>query len=168
MTFQVFTTKRDQLSEPVVIMAPNEIILAQLVTYFILPMDDELDVNTVFYWNLREVEDLSVADRTKRKIEQIPYTIPMGFNLRVKANTLHTNSRKRIARCEFGSVPMCFSMEEDATVGKLRDRMIDWMKQRGQGEDWMLDRPDNEVIDFDYAYPVEALVRSVPIKIFLK
>jgi hypothetical protein len=105
--------EKTSIFEPVPTMAPNEITLAQLVTYFILPHGLDLDVSSVFYWNLEEVEDPRKADKTKRMLVQIPYQIPLGFNLRVKVNTLHENSRKRIARCKFGSVPMCFSMAED-------------------------------------------------------
>jgi hypothetical protein len=45
-------------------------------------------------------------------------------------------------------------IEQDALVSQLKARMIDWMKQRNQGEEWTLDRPDNEAVDFDYVYPV--------------
>jgi hypothetical protein len=134
MSFQVFTIEKTEISKPVQIVAPNEITLAQLVTHFILPDGLNVDVSSIFYWNLREIEDPQKADKTKRMIEQIPHRILMGFNLRVKCNTRHENSRKRMARCKFGSVPMCFSMPEDATVGRLRERVVDWMRQRGQGE----------------------------------
>jgi hypothetical protein len=75
---------------------------------------------------------------------------------------------KRMARCGFGSVPMCFAMTEDATIGRLKERVIDWMKQRGQGEDWTIEGADREVVDFDYEYQVEPIEREVPLRIFLK
>jgi hypothetical protein len=92
----------------------------------------------------------------------------LGFNLRAKVTTLHENSRKRIARCKFGSVPLCFSIAEDATVGRLRERVVDWMKQRCQGEDWTIEGADNEVVDFEFEYPVTAIEREAPINIYLK
>jgi hypothetical protein len=168
MSYQIFTIEKTQFKEPVEIFAPNEISLAQLVTYFILPTRVQLDVGSVFYWNLREIEDPSRSDKTKRMLEQIPHRIPMGFNLRVKCNTLHENSAKKVARCKFGSVPRCFAMAEDATIGRLKGLVADWMKQRGQGEDWTTDGADREVIDFDYEYQVIPIEREVPLRIFLK
>jgi hypothetical protein len=167
MSYQIFTIEKTQFSEPVEIFAPNEISLAQLLTYFILPTGIQLDVGSVFYWNLREIEDTS-RDKTKRKIEEIPDKIPLGFNLRVKCSSLHENSMKRMARCKFGSVLMCFAMAGNATLGRLKERMKDWMRQRGQGEDWTIAGPDNEAIDFEWEYQVEAIEREQPVKIFLK
>jgi hypothetical protein len=57
---------------------------------------------------------------------------------------------------------------EDATVGRLRERVVDWMRQRGQGEDWTIGGADREAIDFDFEYPVTAIEREVPIDIYLK
>jgi hypothetical protein len=37
MTYQIFTIEKTPFGEPVQILAPNELTLAQLVTYFILP-----------------------------------------------------------------------------------------------------------------------------------
>jgi hypothetical protein len=160
--------EKTPVGEPRQIFAPDEITLAQLVSYFVLPEMRNLDVGTVFYWCLEEVADESKADKTKRRIVQIPYNIPMGFVLRVKANTLHENSRKRTARCKFGSVPLCFSRPEDGTVGRLRERVIELLRQRGQGEDWTIEGPEREVIDFEYEYPVVPTEREIPIQIFLK
>jgi hypothetical protein len=168
MTCQVFTIEKTPFGEPVQIQAPNEITLTQLVTYFILPSGIQLDVGSVFYWDLREVEDPSKADKSKRMLEQIPGQIPLGFNLRVKVNTLHENSTKRMARCKFGSVPMCCAMPIDARVGRLRERVTEWMRQRGQPENWTLGRADNEAVDFDYEYPVTVEAREEIIRIYLK
>jgi hypothetical protein len=44
MSYQIFTIEKTPLGEPVVIHAPNEIALAQLVTFFILPTGTQLDV----------------------------------------------------------------------------------------------------------------------------
>jgi hypothetical protein len=125
MTYQVFTIEKTPFGEPVQILSPNELSLSQLVTYFILPTGIQLDVGSVFYWNLEEVPDPSKADQSKRTLVPIPSQIPLGFNLRVKMNTLHQNSTKRMARCKYGSVPMCFAMPTDATVGRLRERVTD-------------------------------------------
>jgi hypothetical protein len=83
---------------------PNEITLAQLVTYFILPAGSNWDVSTVFYWCPEEIEDK--ADKTKRELTMTPQVIPTGFVLGVKANTLRDGSSKRMAQCIYGSVPM--------------------------------------------------------------
>jgi hypothetical protein len=148
MTYQIFTIEKTPFGEPVQILAPNEITLAQLVTYFILPTGIQLDVGSVFYWNLEEVPDPTSASG-KKMLAEIPYNITMGFNVRVKYNTLHENSSKRLARCKSGSVSMCFAMPINATVGRLRERVTDWMAQRGQPDNWTLGREDHEVIDFD-------------------
>jgi hypothetical protein len=44
MSFQLFSMQNTAVTEVIVINAPNEITLAQLVTYFILPLDLEFDV----------------------------------------------------------------------------------------------------------------------------
>jgi hypothetical protein len=50
MEFQIFTMEKTMYYGPVSILAPNEISLAQLVAYFILPEKSLFDVNTAFYW----------------------------------------------------------------------------------------------------------------------
>jgi hypothetical protein len=127
-----------------------------------------LDVGSVFHWNLREIEDTSKADKTKKTLEQIPDKIPPGFNLRVECNSLHENSLKRMARCKFGSVPMCFAMPEDAPLGRLKERVRDCMNQRGQGVDWTISGADREQIDFDFEYEVEPIEREIVYTIVLK
>jgi hypothetical protein len=164
----VFAIEKTPVCEPTEIDAPNESALAQLVTYYILPAGRDLDVATVFYWCLEEVEDKSPSSKSKKALVQIPYNLPMGFVLRVKASSLRENSSKRIASCKFGSVPMCFAMPRDATIGRLKERVADWMKQRGQGEDWTIEGEDSEVIDFDFPYQVTPIQREMPIIIFLK
>jgi hypothetical protein len=159
MSYRIFTIEKTQFSEPVEIFAPNEITLAQLVTYFILPTGIQVDVGSVFYWNLREIEDPFKADKTKRMLEPIPDKIPLGFNLSVKCSSLHENSLKRMARCRFGSVPMCFAMTEDAPLGRLKERVREWMNQRGQGEDWTIEGNDREQIDFEGEYNVIPIER---------
>jgi hypothetical protein len=91
MTYQIFTIEKTPFGEPVQILAPNEITLSQLVAYFILPTGIQLDVGSIFYWNPEEVPDPSRTG-AKTTIVEIPDRIPLGFNLRVKCNTLHENS----------------------------------------------------------------------------
>jgi hypothetical protein len=157
MTYQIFTIEKTPFGEPVQILALNEITLSQLVTYFILPTGIQLDVGSVFYWSQEEVPDPSRSG-AKMTLVEIPDRIPLGFNLRVKCNTLHENSSKRMARCKYWSVSICFAMPIDATVGRLRERVTIWMAQRGQADNWTLGREDNEAIDFDYEYLVAAVV----------
>jgi hypothetical protein len=168
MAFEIFTMEKSTFYGPVVIHAPNEISLAQLVTYFILPEKSDFDVSTDFYWCLEEVEDKSVKDKTKKTLVQIAHKIPPGFVLRVKASTLHDNSSKGMVRCKYGSVPMCFAMPENSAVGRLAERVRDWMSQRGLPDDWTLGRPDDKAKDFEYEYPVTVPDREQPIKLFLK
>jgi hypothetical protein len=85
MAFQLFTMQNSEVTNVIVINAPNEITLAQLVTYFILPLDIEFDVGSVFYWNLLLIDDVTSSSTPKKKIvEEIPAKIPTGFTLRVK------------------------------------------------------------------------------------
>jgi hypothetical protein len=59
-------------------------------------------------------------------------------------------------------------IEQSARVGELKAKMINWMSQRGLGDEWELDRPDGEAIDFGYQYPVVEASRERPFNIFLK
>jgi hypothetical protein len=102
MTYQIFTMEKNPIGDPVEIFAPNEISLAQLVTYIILPTGIQLDAGSVFYWNLREIEDPSKADKSKKTLEEIPDKIPQGFNLRVKCSSLHDRSTKKMAHVRYG------------------------------------------------------------------
>jgi hypothetical protein len=164
--FQVFTMEKTPIDSPTPIDIPNEITLAQLVTYFILPAGGDWDVSTVFYWCPGEIENKS--DKTKRDLILTPQIIPISFVLRVKANTLRDGSSKRMTQCLYGSVPMCFLIEQNARVSDLKDKAINWMAQRGLGDNWTLDRPDNENVDFDYRYSVIKPDADEPFTIFLR
>jgi hypothetical protein len=164
--FQVFTMGKTLVDSPTPIDIPNEITLSQLVTYFILPAGGDWDASTVFYWCPEEVENKS--DKTKRDLILTPQVIPIGFVLRVKANTLHDGSSKQMAKCIYGAVPMCFMVDQNSLVGDLKTRAINWMVQRGLGNDWTLDRPDNENVDFDNQYQVTKPDADEPFTIFLR
>jgi hypothetical protein len=168
MTYQIFMIDKAPIGEPVDIIAPNEISLAQLITHFVLPSGIDLDAGSVFYRNLREEEPAPGENKTKRKIEQIQMKIPPGFNLRVKCSSLREASRKKMAHVKFGIVRMNFAMAPNDTMGRLKERVADWMNQLGQGPDWTIDRPDREEIEFEYEFEVVPLVREVPVRIFLK
>jgi hypothetical protein len=170
ISYQVFTMDNTAVTEPIVITAPNEITLAQLVTYFILPSDigAYLDVASVFYWNLREIVDVTKADKTKRTFEAIPEKIPIGSNLRVKCSSLRDGSNKKVVNCSFEGVHLPFPMPVDALLERLKARVSDWMKQRGQGPDWTVDGPDREAIDFDFEYPIIPISRDMLVKVYLK
>jgi hypothetical protein len=150
------------------ILAPNEITLSQLVTHFILPPGRDLDVGSVFYWNLREEEPAPGEDKAMRKLQQIPTKIPNGFNLRVKCSSLHDDQRKKMAHVKWGTARMNFAMLPEDTMKRLKERVADWMNHQGQGPDWTIDRPDNEEIEFNHEFEVIPLVREVPVRIFLK
>jgi hypothetical protein len=153
------------IDNPAPVDIPNEITLAQRVTFFILPAGGHGDVNTVFYWCPEEI----VKDGRREYIE-IPHNIPIGFVLRVKANTLHDVQDNRMAKCTYGSVPMCFMIDQRANVGQLKAREFDWMVQRNLGSDGTLDNApnDNEAIDFDLVYPVIAANADPQLTIFLR
>jgi hypothetical protein len=168
MTCQIFAIDKTPIGEPVEILAPNEITLAQLVAYFILPSGISLDVGSVFYWNLLETEKKPDEDRTTRSVEEIPQVIPPGFNLMVKCSSLREASTKKMAHARFGSAHMIFAMPPNNTLGRLKKRVADWMNQSGQGLDWTIEGPDNEAIDFEWEYEVIPSVREVPLRIFLK
>jgi hypothetical protein len=117
MKYQIFTIEKNPIGEPVE-------ILAQLVTHFILPSGINLDVGSLFYWNLREIEQApEEKDKTKRDLEQIPMVIPQGFNLRVKCNTLRDAARKKMAHVKWGSVKMNFAMDPNDTMRRLKERV---------------------------------------------
>jgi hypothetical protein len=122
----------------------------------------------VFFWNFLQMPDTSKGDKTKRTVQAIPENIPVGFNLRVKCSSFRENSTKKIVKCRFGSVLMPFAMPEDATLGRLKERLADWMNQRGQGPDWTIEGRDREQIDFEFTYEVIPLIREVPMKIYLR
>jgi hypothetical protein len=165
MTYQIFTMDNTPIGEPEVIQAPNEITLVQLVAFFILPTGIQLDVGSVFYWNLPRTENKSVKDKT---LEEIPALIPVGYNLRVKCSSLRDGSMKVMAHAHYGSAHMAFAMMSNDTVGKLKARAIEWMNQSDQGMNWTIDRPDTDVIDFEYDYEIIEAVREAPVRIFLK
>jgi hypothetical protein len=168
MSYQIFTTEKKPIGDPVEIFAPNEISLAQLVRYIILPTGIQLDASSVFYWNPREIEDPTKTDKTKKILEEVPGIIPRGFNLRVKCSSLRDHSTKKMAHVRFGTSLMNFAMAEDAKLGRLKERVADWMTQRGQRPDWAVEGSDREDIDYGFEYEVVQIEREVPVRIFMK
>jgi hypothetical protein len=137
---------------------------------FILPTTGyTLDANTLFTWCLEIVEDKSKADKTKRTVIQIPNQIPVGFALRVRVSSVHEGpSRKRLVHCSFRAAHFYFGMELNATLRKLAKRAVEYMRERGQGEDWTIEWNANEQIDFDFEYLVVPTPHAVEIEVFLK
>jgi hypothetical protein len=151
------------------IVIPNEITLAQLVTYCVLPTGMELDVDSAFYWHLPRIEDKSEKDKSKWKVEgAVPDKIPHGFTSKVKCSSLHDGSTKQLAHCQFGAVIMHFSLAPDAHLDRLKTRLSAWMESRGQGPDWTVEGPDREAIDFTHEYEVVPSAVEIPIRVFLK
>jgi hypothetical protein len=105
-----------EYSELMGVVIPNEITLAQLVTYFVLPTGIELDVASAFFWYLPRVEDLAEKDKSKWKVEEIPDKIPSGFTLKVKCSSLRDGSDKRLAHCRFGDALCAGSRRNFGTV----------------------------------------------------
>jgi hypothetical protein len=167
VTYQLFTMEKEQVGDPVNISVPNEISLSQLVTYFILPAGRDFDVGTTFFWCLKEISR-DKGDKTKCELEQIPAKIPESFNLRVKCTSLRSASTKKMEHVKWGAVLMNFAMAPNDTMKRLKERVADWMNQRGQGPQWTIDRPDDEEIEFSSEFEVVPLVRDVLVRIFLK
>jgi hypothetical protein len=63
---------------------------------------------------------------------------------------------------------MPFLMPSNATLGRLKERLTDWMNQQGQGRDWTIEGSDREAIDFSFEYEVIPSIQEVPLKIYLK
>jgi hypothetical protein len=132
---QVFTMEGSEVTEVMGVVIPNEITLAQLVTYCVLPTGMELDVDSAFYWYLPRVEDRNEKDKSRWKVEEIPDKIPLGFTLKVKCSSLHDGSTKQLAHCRLGDVLMHFSLAPDAKLERLKGRLSEWLRLRGQGAD---------------------------------
>jgi hypothetical protein len=73
-----------------------------------------------------------------------PHGAHHSGHLDVKANILHDCSDKRMAKCIYETIPMCFMIDRRANVGQLKARAIDWMNQRNFGTDWKLGNADND------------------------
>jgi hypothetical protein len=63
---------------------------------------------------------------------------------------------------------MVFAMPPNDTLGRLKERVADWMNQSGQGPAWTIEGPNHEVIDFEWEYEVIPSDVEVPLRIFLK
>jgi hypothetical protein len=168
MAFQLHSMQGTEATEAITIQAPEEITLAQLVTYFILPLGIEFDVGSVFYWYLPLIEDESSSSPGKKKVQEIPATIPIGFTLRVKCSSLQDNSHKKMAHCRWQSILLPFQMHESDTLDRLKGRAAEWLRLQGQGDQWTIEGGDREAIDFTFTYEIIPLVVEAPITIFLK
>jgi hypothetical protein len=100
------------------------------------------------------VQDKSTSDKTKMTVVRIPGRIHAGFNLRIMANTLRANNdgRKQVT-CAFGTAKIRFTLRENETLGRLSALATDWIKQRGQGDQWQIEGNPREAIDFYFEYP---------------
>jgi hypothetical protein len=59
-------------------------------------------------------------------------------------------------------------MASDATLERLKQRMVEWMRLRGQGPDWTIEGRHREVIDFSHEYEVIPKVYEIPMRVFLR
>jgi hypothetical protein len=85
------------------------------------------------------------------------------------ANTLDENSDgRRQATCVFGSAKVRFTMRENETVGRLAAMAVDWMKQRGQDNQWQIEGNPREAIDFEFEYPIIPIPQVEGVTIYLK
>jgi hypothetical protein len=168
MSFQLFSMQGTPVTELIVFRAPNEITLAQLVTYFILPLDLEFDVGSVFYWNLILEKDESSSNPDKKRVQVIPAKIPVVFTLRVKCSSLQDGSDKKMTHCRWQSITMPFQMHKNDALGRLKTRMAEWLRLQGQGGDWTIAGNDLEAIDFDHTYGISPIEVEAPVMIYLK
>jgi hypothetical protein len=169
-TWQLFTIEKIPYNEPVLVDIPSEITLAQLVSTYILPSGfDRPDSNTAFQWTPEVVPDKSKSDKTKLKVIPVPRRIPPGSNRRVMANTLHADDvGRKQATCVFGAARIPFTLHEGETVGRLAAMAIDWMKQRGRGDQWQIEGNPREAIDFEFEYRITAIHEVEEVTIYLK
>jgi hypothetical protein len=166
---QLFTAERTPYGELFSVDVPNEIVLEQLVTFYILRVYDRPDANTVFQWSLEEMEAKDKKDKTKRIVIDIPQRIPIGFTLRVRASSLHQHmGGRRIVQCSFGSARVNFTVKENDEVGRLTAIAEDGMRQRGQGTQWIIEGNPREAIDFEYCYPIVPIPEEEEVSIYWK
>jgi hypothetical protein len=168
MGLQLHTMQGTEVTEVLTIHPPEEITLAQLVTYFILPLGIEFDVGSVFYWHLPLVKEESSSDPNKKKPQEIPYNIPIGFTLHVKCSSLKDHSNKKMAHCRWQGIIMPFQMHKKDTLDRLKGRAAEWLRLQGQGDQWTILGNDREAIDFEATYDIIPLNVEAPITIFLK
>jgi hypothetical protein len=164
----MFTNENYPHNEPVPVLAPEEITLAQLVTHYILPAGyGNLDSNTVFVWRRKLVQDRSRSG-LKKTVKLIPEKIPAGYKLPVMANTLHTSRDRKQVTCVYGAAKIRFSFLLGETLERLSAAVVAEMITRGQGNQWFIEGNPREEIDFDYEYPILPIPQSEEVNIFLK
>jgi hypothetical protein len=157
------------VNEPVPVDVPNEIALEHPVSFYILPTYDRLDANTVFRWCLEELTSKDKKDEKKREIVQIPQRIPIGFNVRVMAITSSGHERTKISSMCFRSSKSQFygSREWNSkSIGGDRGGLDE--AARSGNSPWMINRDQNESIDFDYEYPIVPIPEEEEVTIHLK
>jgi hypothetical protein len=96
-------------------------------------------VNTVFQWCLEEREVTKSSkksnkpDKMTREIVQIPYILPPGFNLRVRANSLHKIATgKKLVELSFGVFHFYVAIRTDATLENLNASAAAVLEAKGQ------------------------------------
>jgi hypothetical protein len=140
-------------------------LLLLLLTGHIPSGSRNYDRNTLFSWNLEEREDKTKKDNAKRKIVQIPQIVTPGFNLRVKANTLHSgDSGKKLVELAFGSARFHLAMPENATLENLAATM-QWS---GQGDQWHVEGNPKEAVEFGFCYQALPTQTIPEVETFLK
>jgi hypothetical protein len=102
------------------------------------------------------------------KVVQVPGRIPAGFNLRVLANTLHSDNDKRQVTCAYGVAKIRLSFRLGETLERLSVAVVAEIVNRGQGNQWFIEGNPREEIDFDYEYPILPIPRPEEVTIFLK
>jgi hypothetical protein len=154
--WQLFTNEKEEVAPPVQVLIPNEITLSQLVAYAIVPeYRGRFDINTCFKWCLEEIQVQQKKgekiDKTKREMVPIPMQFPEGFVLRVSASSIHKDDRgRRLVEVRYQGAHLYLTIRTDATIETLKTAIVNLMRERGLGDQWMTEREPHEAIDFDY------------------
>jgi hypothetical protein len=160
VTWQLITNDHKPLGQPVEIRVPKEITLAQLVSFVVVPrVEGKFDASTVFQWCL-EKDELDYA---------IPYTVPTGYHLKVKANTVRLGDNdKRLVELAFQDTHFHLGMRPDAMLETLNQAVVENTMARGPGDQWYVEGSPREAIDFEYCYSVLPIPAVAEIDVFIK
>jgi xylose isomerase len=61
-----------------------------------------------------------------------------------------------------------FTVTRNDELGRLAAVAIDWMRQRGQETQWMIEGNPREATDFDFCYPIIPIPEEEEVTIYLK
>jgi hypothetical protein len=146
-----------------------------LVVYAIVPeYQGRVEINTRFNWCWEEREVLpkkkgEKVDKTQRMLIQIPTQLPEGFILRGSASSVHKEYRgRKLVQLRYQDALVYRTMRIDATLEIVNAAIGNLTKDRGLGDQWRTDREPQEVLDFDYCYPILEIPQEAEVNISIK